>query len=240
MIYLGKSRGEILASFRTAFCWMVENNWDTLPETTNESCSISHKASKHLIDDEFSIISHSLGSRIVMDGMYDIAKRVTNVAAGDTSSAESKFITAFQNKQIPFYMMSNQIPLLEMGEQPPEVSGEADAYCLPGGEHYDKRLVKKTSIMAFSDPNDLLSYGIPQAFVENYLDSRLCAEVTNITINVAHVIDLFGMGKFANPMTAHTGYDSDDRVVALIAKGIGTKYTADIITERCKWTEYVD
>jgi hypothetical protein len=94
--------------------------------------------------------------------------------------------------------------------------------------------------MAFSDPNDLLSYGIPQTFVGNYLDSRLCAEVTNITINVAHVIDLFGMGKFSNPMTAHTGYDSDDRVVALIAKGIGTKHTADIIIDRCKWTEYVD
>ncbi|MDC9728237.1 MAG: hypothetical protein PSN04_02775, partial [Methyloprofundus sp.] len=240
MIYLGKSRGEILASFRTAFCWMVENDWASLPETSSQSCKVGYKSSEYLQDDEFSIISHSLGSRIVIDGMHDIAKRVTEVAKGDTSSAESKFITAFQNKQIPFYLMSNQIPLLEMGEAPPEVTGEADAYCLPGGEHYGKRLVKKTSIMAFSDPNDLLSYGIPQSFVENYLDSRLCAEVTNITINVAHVMDLFGMGKFANPLTAHTGYDSDDRVVALIAKGIGTKHTADIVVERCDWTEYID
>ena len=240
MIYLGKSRGEILSSFRTAFCWMVENDWETLPKTSSESCRISNNAAKYLKDDEFSIISHSLGSRIVLDGMHDIAARVTEVAAGDTSSAESKFIAAFQEKEIPFYMMSNQIPLLEMGENPPEVTGEMEAYCLPGGEHYDKRLVKKTSIMAFSDPNDLLSYGIPQFFVQNYLDSRLCAEVTNIKINVAHVMDLFGMGKFANPMTAHTGYDSDDRVVALIAKGIGTKHTADIVVERCQWTEYVD
>ena len=94
--------------------------------------------------------------------------------------------------------------------------------------------------MAFSDPNDLLSYAIPQQFVQSHLDSRLCAEVTNININVAHVIDMFGMGNFANPLTAHTGYDSDDRVVALIAKGIGTEHTADLVTERCRWTEYVD
>jgi hypothetical protein len=54
--------------------------------------------------------------------------------------------------------------------------------------------------MAFSDPNDLLSYAISQQFVQSHLDSRLCAEVTNININVAHVIDMFGMGSFANPM----------------------------------------
>jgi hypothetical protein len=68
--------------------------------------------------------------------------------------------------------------------------------------------------------DELLSYAIPQQFGQQRLDSRLCAEITNININVAHVIDLFGMGKFANPLTAHTGYDSDDRVVALIANGI--------------------
>ena len=146
MIYLGKSRGEILASFRTAFCWMTEYDWDTFPEKSTSSCAIGLKSAKHLMEDEFSIISHSLGSRIVMDGMHEIAKRVTEIAEGNETSVESKFITALQNKQIPFYMMSNQIPLLEMGEYPPEVIGEADAYYLPDGEHYNKRLVKKTSI----------------------------------------------------------------------------------------------
>ena len=41
-------------------------------------------------------------------------------------------------------------------------------------------------------------------------------------------------------MEAHTGYDTDDRVVALIAKGIGTPHTAPIVKERCEWTELVD
>ncbi|OQK18348.1 hypothetical protein AU255_11185 [Methyloprofundus sedimenti] len=240
MIYQGKSHDEMLASFRKAFCWMVGRNWGDLPETSNDNCVINKQAIKYLPDDEYAIVSHSLGSRIVMDGMQSIANRVSKVANGDPTSIESQFIKGFQRKQIPFYLMSNQLPLLEMGQKPPEVINQKDQYCIPGSEHYEQRLVDKTSIMAFSDPNDLLSYAIPQQFVQSHLDSRLCAEVTNININVAPVIDMFGMGSFANPLTAHTGYDSDDRVVALIAKGIGTKNMSELVKERCRWTEFVD
>jgi hypothetical protein len=240
MVYLGSRHEEMLASFRTAFCWMVGKDWDDLPEISSEQCVIDKQAIKYLLEDNYAIVSHSLGSRIVMDGMQSIASRVTKIANGDPTSVESQFIKGFQKKRIPFYLMSNQLPLLEMGQNPPEVINQKDQYCIPGGEHYDQRLVDKTSIMAFSDPNDLLSYAIPQQFVQRHLDSRLCAEVTNININIAHVIDMFGMGNFANPLTAHTGYDSDDRVVALIAKGIGTKNTADLVIERCRWTKYVD
>lgn len=240
MVYLGNQHEEMLASFRTAFCWMVGRDWHDLPEVSSDQCVIDKQAVKYLPEDEYAIVSHSLGSRIVMDGMQSIANRVTKIANGDPTSAESQFIKGFQQKRIPFYLMSNQLPLLEMGQNPPAVINQKDQYCIPGSEHYDQRLVNKTSIMAFSDPNDLLSYAISQQFVQSHLDSRLCAEVTNININVAHVIDMFGMGSFANPMEAHIGYDSDDRVVALIVKGIGTKNTAEIVTERCRWTEYVD
>lgn len=65
--------------------------------------------------------------------------------------------------------MSNQLPLLEMGAVAPEVVNQHNEYCEPGGEHYDERLVAKTSIIAFSDPNDLLSYAIPQQFGQQRL-----------------------------------------------------------------------
>jgi len=64
--------------------------------------------------------------------------------------------------------------------------------------------------------------------------------VTNIIINVADIVDIFGLGKVANPLDAHIGYDTDERVIALIAKGIGNYKTAPIIKKRCKWTELVD
>jgi len=241
MIYLGKSRELILASFRTAFCWMTGRNWKTLPDFSDaQQCTIDIQMFGHLTRDHYAIVSHSLGSRIVIDGMQSIAVRVSDTYHPELDSIKAAFIENFQQKQIPFYMMSNQLPLLEMGQSAPKIVGQNDAYCIPGSEKYKKRVVQKTSIIAFSDPNDLLSYGIPQGFIQTHLDSRLCAEITNVTINIAHTLDIFGMGKFANPLIAHTGYDSDDRVVALIAKGIGAEHTADIIDERCQWTEYVD
>ncbi|MCK5355396.1 MAG: hypothetical protein KAJ63_09780 [Methyloprofundus sp.] len=244
MIYLGKSKDQVLASFRTAFCWMVGRDWDALPEYSESECKINKEAIQYLPSDKYAIVSHSLGSRIVMDGMHSIAQRTAQATNGAPTNLEEgvieEFTKGFRQKSIPFYLMSNQLPLLEMGEEPPEIINQQHDYCEVGGIHYNDRLVNKTSIIAFSDPNDLLSYAIPQHFAQHNLDSRLCAEITNVNINVAHVIDMFGMGKFANPLTAHTGYDSDDRVVALIANGIGNDKTSAVVSERCKWTEFVD
>lgn len=91
--------------------------------------------------------------------------------------------------------------------------------------------------MAFSDPNDMLSYTIPQGFKDKYLDSRMCTTVSNISLNVANVVDMFGFSEIANPMEAHTGYDHDDRVVALLAHGLSNKNMTPIIKERCEWIE---
>ena len=242
MIYLGDSREQILASFRSAFCWMVRHNWDDLPEQPDQFCNpLNDDALSNLAKDEYSIVSHSLGSRIVMDGMHSFAKNFAEISETHNAvSKEADFINGFKQKSFPLYMLSNQLPLLQMGNKPPEVTGNKAAYCTANGSHYNDRLLEKTSVIAFSDPNDLLSYAIPQEFEDRNLDSRLCAEVTNININVAEIIDIFGMGKFANPLTAHTGYDTDDRVVALIAHGIGNDHISPLVAEKCKWTRLVD
>ena len=128
-----------------------------------------------------------------------------------------------QKKHVQIFMLSNQLPMLQLGRELPEVTGQKADYCDVNGSKYSSRLFAETSIVAFSDPNDLLSYAIPHEFTEKYLDSRLCINVTNININVAKVFDAFGIGKIANPMEAHVGYTKDDRVVALIANGIGNE-----------------
>ena len=100
-------------------------------------------------------------------------------------------------------------------------------------------MVSETSIIAFSDPNDLLSFGIPPGYQERFIDSRLCADITNISINVSPVIDVFGMSA-VRPGPAHMGYDQDERVVALIAKGIGTSHTSPLVMERCEYTPTIE
>jgi hypothetical protein len=233
IIYLGESRAKILTSFAQSFCWMTSANWQDLPTKSNSLCRLSKVST--INEDQYAFFSHSLGSRIAIDGMQRIASTLSN---GDLQYVKIKH--ALRNKIMPIYMMSNQLPMLQLGRKAPEVSGQEDRYCRVGGDKYSERMLTKTPIIAFSDPNDLLSYAIPQGFVEKYLDSRLCIDVTNVNINVAFVYDVFGLGKLANPMDAHIGYDMDERVVALIAKGIGNNNAAEIVNKRCRWIETID
>ncbi len=241
IIYLGESRKYILSAFAQSFCWMTVGDWDDLPTETQESCNTPNITS--INNDQYAFVSHSLGSRITIDGL----QRIATLLGEDSSKLNNHkwknakgIKEAFKKKVIPIYMMSNQLPMLQLGRKLPEVSGQEDLYCRESGEKYSQRMLAKTPIIAFSDPNDLLSYVIPQGFVEKYIDSRLCVDVTNININVAFVYDVFGIGKIANPMEAHIGYDTDDRVVALIAKGIGNEETSALVYGRCRWIETVE
>jgi hypothetical protein len=233
IIYLGESREDIQVSFGQSFCWMTKSSWDDLPDDVTQACSFNDdSAAANIQVDQYAFISHSLGSRIIIDGMQRIAALL--------DKRDVDFSEALKTKEIPIYMMSNQLPMLQLGRKLPDVSNQKAAYCQPNGEKYNQRMLAKTPIIAFSDPNDLLSYAIPHGFVEKYLDSRLCIDVTNININVATILDAFGLGKFANPIDAHVGYDTDDRVVALIAKGIGNKNTANVVNDRCRWVETIE
>ncbi len=235
IIYLGESREDILGGFAQAFCWMITDDWNTLPNEVHKTCPPRNIS--QFYNDSYAFVSHSLGSRITIDGLQRVAAMQDK---NETALYDTGIAQAMKNKEIPIYMMSNQLPMLQLGRSLPAISNQHQTYCKADGEKYAERMLAKTSIIAFSDPNDLLSYAIPPDFVSKYLDSRLCLNVTNININVAKVYDAFGLGKLANPMEAHIGYDTDDRVIALIAKGIGNEKTAQIVNERCRWTETVD
>ncbi len=182
-----------------------------------------------------------------MDGLQRLS-RVLNAA--DQTQAEKEAISSlsishkfkevregFQNRNIKIFMLSNQLPLLQLGRPRTDVLNQHKDYCLPEGNRYGERFANETHIIAFSDPNDLLSYTIPLGFKKNYLDSRVCARISNISINIAYVNDLLGFTEVANPMEAHLGYDHDERVIALMAHGIGADEMAPIISKRCEWVE---
>ena len=241
IIYLGESRELILRSFAQAFCWMGKDSWDDIPGNGRHGCDFTNSLNENFNQDEIVFISHSLGSRIVIDGLTRIVSMLERPNQKSILHTIDKTKReALQKKHVHIFLMSNQLPLLQLGRELPEVTGQKANYCMPNGTNYASRLFSKTSIVAFSDPNDLLSYAIPQNFTEEFLDSRLCINVTNVNINVASVFEAFGMGKIANPIEAHVGYSRDDRVVALIAEGIGNGHTAPIVKDRCEWTEITD
>jgi len=242
IIYLGESREDILNAFIQSFCWMASGHWNDLPDGSPDACWSENLSSiESLLSDHYAIVSHSLGSRIAIDGLQKIAEILGNKDEQQKISKKQKIIAlALRHRSLPIYMMSNQLPMLQLGLNLPTINDKKQAYCEPEGKFYSQRILSKTPIIAFSDPNDLLSYAIPLQFAEKYLDSRLCFEVTNININIAKVYDIFGLGKVANPLDAHVGYDTDDRVIGLIAKGIGNDDTAEIVKDRCRWIETIE
>ena len=130
-------------------------------------------------------------------------------------------------------MLANQLPMFQVTRGIPEITGQHDAYCRAEGEHYNLRTLSETDIIAFNDPNDILSYTITSDFMRRYIDSRICYRTTNININVAEIDGIFGI-TYANPLDAHSGYHTDKRVLALIANGVGNENTSPIVEESCK------
>jgi hypothetical protein len=234
LVFLGEPHLPILSSVRQSLCWMSHGDWNDYADFADERCNVlSRERLKQLQEDDFVVVTHSLGSRIAVDTLQYFASQT---ATTDTPQLAS-LRTAIQDMDIRVYMLANQLPLLEMGQERAEVRGQIGSYCQPAGDHYEQRFLRRLSIYAFSDPNDILSYPIPPKFVEKYIDSRLCPSPTNITINIAKPISLFGFGEFADPGEAHRGYDHDERVISLIAHGIGDENAAEIVKERCTWLE---
>lgn len=242
-LYLGDHRQDILTSFIQAYCWMAASNWQELADHTTSACNFHAKGfTDNLQKNHYAFVTHSLGSRITIDGLQRMAKFLGSDSEMYRGAIKKPQTAAqiLKQKNTYIFMLANQLPILQLGRKKAEVTQQYADYCLANGSHYNERIYQSTQLIAFNDPNDIASYPIPYGFSQQYLDSRLCINVSNVEINIAKVTDLLGFGTFANPLTAHSGYRSDDRVVALIAKGIGTNKAADIVKARCKWVEEID
>ncbi len=240
MIYLGEKQEDIQKSVIQSVCWMISYGWNTFPSGEHKLCQFNSPGIlENAKKDDYIFISHSLGSRITIDALQKVVGLVNNKNVQKKFPEVEKLHHEIQNRVVTIFMFSNQLPLLQLGRPLPEILNENDKYCLPNGSHFSDRFANQTHIIAFSDPNDLLSYSIPAGFENNYLDSRMCTKVSNVSINVAHVVDVFGVSEVANPIEAHVGYDSDDRVVELVAHGLNNQNITPIIKERCKWMELV-
>lgn len=133
-------------------------------------------------------------------------------------------------------MMANQLPILLIAKPLPRVHNQQRSYCTPQGKNYEKRVFKGVNIIAFSDPNDILSYTIPQNFADKYIDSRICPLVTNVSVNVAPEISAFGVG-IVNPIEAHTYYERDAKVINLITHGTYDFQQNKALDEQCHFVK---
>jgi hypothetical protein len=78
IIYLGESQKHILRSFSQAFCWMGKDGWEQMPKDCRVPCVTAESFGKNIDQDDFIFISHSLGSRITIDGLQRYASMLEN------------------------------------------------------------------------------------------------------------------------------------------------------------------
>jgi hypothetical protein len=241
--YLGPANGRIRAAAAETLCFASQDDWKALPASGPAKCTPSYEAEgQNLSGDQLVFITHSLGSRIVTDVLQEeTAELRTRLDNESVSLAQRKafegLLDVIQEKSIRLYMMANQLPLFDAALPAPRVVNQIQAYCEPDGKHYDERILKNLSVVAFSDPNDPLSYGLPLGYANNFMDSRLCPTVVNVSINVTDVVSPLGLTEIASPLKAHAGYQQDDIVLSIIAGGVGTDVMAKKVAERCTWID---
>jgi hypothetical protein len=233
LVYVGVGHDRILSSVHQGLCWAYSTDWDGFPAQAEVCSQTDPRLGSRVQQDRFFFVTHSLGSKILLEALETTAQGLT--AQQDSNPRAIPFRSALQNHSPTVFMLANQLPLLQAGFPPVPVSGQTDAYCKPAGEHFDQRMVSRTKVVAFSDPNDLLSYSIPEDFTQNGIDSRLCPQVVNVTLNIAQVSTLFSGDGFANPLSAHTEYNNDERVIGLMTGGLGQDETLPVVNQRCSW-----
>ena len=236
LAFAGNRGDDILDAVQQTMCWAVSTSWDALPATTQGMrCEESPSPGARVSADDLVIATHSLGSRATVDALQKLAQSTAQAAAAG-SQPGSPF-AGFSEKTITLFMLSNQLPLLEAGRDSQLITGRRQDYCGADAPKSSERFLGRLDMIAITDPNDLLSYPVPQRWVDEYLDSRLCVNVRNVTINIAPVRSLPVFGEFADPLVAHTGYVGDPRVIALMTGGIGHDEALPLTVERCSWVE---
>ncbi|GGA79231.1 hypothetical protein GCM10011369_21470 [Neiella marina] len=230
MIYMGPTGDQIRESVETATCLMTQSSWQQLqPEGVFDCQNYHQKTFSHEVN--YAVITHSMGSRIIIDVIQGAAER------GESGQG---FNPAFKDKVLNIYMLSNQLQLFQLGRPAPEATMNDSEYCLAKGTHADNRLVKQTRLVSITDPNDLFSYTVPQSFVDDYIDPRLCPSLVNVVTEVAAPINLLGLARVAEPMAAHKSYFTDTKVLDVIVFGLNGALTSDDGHEACQWHDVVN
>lgn len=181
---------------------------------------------------KYSIISDSLGSRIVFDTLgcahdgtgCEQARSLFKSKGNDMRDLRNISSTTSQ-----VFMNANQLPFLALGNVKPPKRGQSEKEwlsrfpCESGGpDLVIKQLPIK--VVAFTDPNDALSYHLTHRFRDKcvHLSGDLGRPVEFINVRISNVKWDFGI--FASPTKAHSGgFRTNDKAIDLLVNGYQNK-----------------
>ena len=169
-------------------------------------------------------VSHSLGSKILFDSLYQLTKDPKTAAAGRQTFART----------VQVFMEANQLPLLALAIDPNQVTAASVATGRAAEQPVDsldalvreiperslrqgglpvepKRKPVQFQVVAFTDPNDVLSYILTGSVVGQKASYHF--------IDVAVSNHSTWFGTLEDPIGAHLDYEKNRDVQDLIACG---------------------
>ncbi|MBW8190537.1 hypothetical protein K0504_05760 [Neiella marina] len=230
MIYMGPTGERIRQAVDTATCLMTISRWEQLQPNASFDCQRQNQQSPSQ-PAGYAVITHSMGSRIIMD----VIQR-----AAENDNQQDGINPAFKNQNLNIYMLSNQLQLFQLGRPEPDSKVQTGDYCTTSSADYDKRLVNEMRLVSITDPNDVFSYTVPQTFVDEFIDARLCPKLVNVVTEVAAPINVFGLTQVAEPMAAHKDYFTDSKVLDVMVFGLAGAMSSDEGHEGCEWHDVVN
>jgi hypothetical protein len=214
VVYGGPNGNNIRQAMNEAVCDALGGRFD------GNECNVPGGASPTTL----ALITESLGSKLLCDAVLHIWNAANNSSDKTAVHRLAKSLAAAK----VMYMLSNQVPLLDAAgsvaldktlepgpaRAPPKMHTSAgDVFGLLSQA---RRLALPTTgpmtVVAFSDPNDLLSYRIvPAHLAEDLKEFRV--------INVLVSNDTTYFGYLERPDTAHCGYPGNPHVFGMLARG---------------------
>ncbi|MEJ2094690.1 MAG: hypothetical protein P8X93_05875, partial [Gammaproteobacteria bacterium] len=138
LIYLGDAHLNIQISVSQALCWMFTRDYDQLPKQTDQACQFDQYPPRQVEQDNFVFISHSLGSRILTDALQTVTASMSELYRKNSSDNLHQWRDVLHNEHLTIFMLSNQLPLLQLGREAPPVTNQIDDYCSATGKLRDK------------------------------------------------------------------------------------------------------
>lgn len=203
MIYQGKTRVDINERMQAAILQAVNSSGGRPAASPHSTVPVM-------------VITDSVGSKITFDAIYKLA-------TGPGKDKEQAGMSLF-NRTALVFMRANQMPILALADK--RLDGTFSAERVDEGFPFDpiqalirrrdsapgeSRFFSVPTVVAFSDPNDLLSYALAR--------SPLAAGASYPIIDVIVSNDVTYFGLFELPNTAHLDYAKTDAVRRLIACG---------------------
>jgi hypothetical protein len=170
--------------------------------------------------DEVAVITYSLGSYMCYDTLLKMSRGERIMGERDYSADVVRDLIGHTNY---VFMLANQLPLLELSEVTNPISlRQTSSSALKSLAEIRRRNRPKSAVqrqeallplhlVAFSDPNDLLSYPLDQGSVAGN-----SIAYSNVVISIQRSALL---GIVADPLTAHTGHERSPAVMDLLTYG---------------------